>query len=428
MQFILKRLSANFFLFLLLLIMPLCAIAGNLAINLNITLVALLGIFLIIKNKRLVLLKKYSELLFLLLFFIISFFIVIYLQTLIPKSFLIIKFLFFTVSIIYFLENNRDVVKKIFIFYSLICLVLAIDVIFQSYFSINILGFKNNYDFNSSFYGEEKLAGFHILFFSFFTIFFIPDVFKKEIYKNIILILILIIIPLSIYLSLNRISILMYLFGLLIFFFLSEFRKKILIIISLFAFVFLVVGHPDQKYIESYKGFFTHGSQLIHETLNNYSEIKANIKNKESTTESRLEKKYTGSGHAVLFSNAFYIWNENKIIGVGYKQFYQKCLDLESQICSTHPHNIYLDILVSFGILGILPLIIVLLNLFVKSIKIIFFKSFDKKIIYSLFLTNIIFFFPLQSSGSILKSYLGFFAFTLISYSIFVFNNLYKKK
>ena len=408
--------------------MPVCAIAGNLLININITLVSILGISLIIKNNRFFFFKEYLELIFLSFFFLISFLIIIYFKALIPKSFLIIKFLIYTVSIVYFLKNNKNVLNKIFIFYSVICLILAIDVIFQSYFLKNIFGIKNIYNYNSSFYGEEKLAGFHILFFSFFSIFFLTDIFKNRTLNNLSLLFILVVVPFSIYLSLNRISFIIYFLGLLIYFFLSNFRKKVLVLISLPLFTFLILSHPDKKYKKIYQSFFNHGSMIVEKTLETYSDINKIAQFKKNNSELEIQKRYTGTGHAVLFSNALFIWKENKWLGVGYKQFYKKCRELNSHICSTHPHNIYLDILVSFGVFGLLPFAIMLIVLLKKSIKIIILQKYNHKIIHSLFITNIMFFFPLQSSGSILKSYLGFYAFTLIALSIYVFNMKEKSK
>ena len=420
------KINLNSIIFLLLLLMPICAIAGNLLININITLVSILGIFLIAKNRSFFF-KEYLELIFLSLFFLISFLIIIYFKALIPKSFLIIKFLIFTFSIVYFLKNNENVLNRIFFFYSVICLFLAIDVIFQSYFLKNILGIKNIYDYNSSFYGEEKLAGFHILFFSFFMIYFLPDIFKKKIYKKIFLLVILVIIPFSIFLSLNRIALITYFIGLVVFFIFSDTRKRFLTIISLPLFLLLIFSHPDQKYVKKYQSFFHHGSMIIERTFENYSDINKIIENKKINSELEIKKRYTGSGHAVLFSTAFFIWKDNKWFGVGYKQFYKKCRELKTHICSTHPHNIFLDILVSFGIIGALPFIILLLTLFKKSLRIIILNKNYDKFFNCLFITNIMFFFPLQSSGSILKSYLGFFAFTLIALSIFYFNKVLKK-
>ena len=194
--------------FALLLIMPLCAIAGNLLINLNLVLICVFGILLIFKNKNFSFFEKNIELIFLFFFFIISFFLYLYFQSSILKFFSTFKFLFFTIAIVNFLSRNEHALKKIFIFYSIICLILVIDVIFQSYFEKNILGYTNKYDYSSSFYGEEKLAGFHIQYFSFFAIIFLSNIFKKNIFNDLFLILMLVAIPLSIYVSLNRISIL----------------------------------------------------------------------------------------------------------------------------------------------------------------------------------------------------------------------------
>ena len=166
------KINPNNLIFLLLLSMPICAIAGNLLINLNIVLTSIIGCFIIIKKRKFIFFKKDFELFFLILFFLIIFLISIILQTSVSKVFLLIKFLLFTFTIVYFLKNNEKLISKIFLFYGIVCLVLSIDVIFQSYFNKNIFGFVNEYEYNSSFYGEEKLAGFHILFFSFFSIFF----------------------------------------------------------------------------------------------------------------------------------------------------------------------------------------------------------------------------------------------------------------
>ena len=428
MQFNQIKVNPNNLIFFLLLTMPICAIAGNLFINLNIILTSIIGILILFKNHHFRFLKETSEIILLSLFFLLIFIFTIFYQVTIPKTFLLVKFLFFTITIIYFLKRNENALSKIFLFYGIICFVLSIDVIFQSYFSKNILGYLNNYEYNSSFYGEEKLAGFHILFFSFFTISFLPGVFKKKIYQNLFLFFILIIIPFSIFLSLNRISLITYFMGLIIFFILSDQRKKILIILSLPVFLLLIFSHPDQKYIKKYQSFFIHGSMIIERTFESYSDINKIVESKKNDSKLEIKKRYTGTGHAVLFSTAFFIWKDNKWFGIGYKQFYEKCVELNSHICSTHPHNIFLDILVSFGIIGALPFLILLLSLFKKSIRIIISNKNDDKFLHCLFITNIMFFFPLQSSGSILKSYLGFFGFTLIALSIFYFNNYHRKR
>ena len=73
-----------------------------------------------------------------------------------------------------------------------------------------------------------------------------------------------------------------------------------------------------------------------------------------------------------------------------------------------------------FGVFGLLPFAIMLIVLLKKSIKILILQKYNHKIIHSLFITNIMFF--TSKFRSILKSYLGFYAFTLIALSIYVFN------
>ena len=428
MQINLKKPSIDNTIFGLLLIMPLCAIAGNLLINLNLLLTSILGILLIFKNKNFSFFEKNIELIYLFLFFIISFFISIYFQSSILKFFLTLKFLFFTITIVKFLNRNEHALKKIFIFYSIICLILVIDVIFQSYFEKNILGYTNKYDYSSSFYGEEKLAGFHIQYFSFFAIIFLSNIFKKNIFNDLFLILMLVAIPLSIYVSLNRISILAYFLGVLIYFLLIDKRKKILTLISIPLFIFFAQSHPNEDIKVKYQSFFSHSSKIYTKFKENYNYLE-NIQKSEIDTNAKIkaDERYTGSGHANLFSVAIHLWKENKLLGLGYKNFFKKCRSLENLICSSHPHNIYLDILLTSGILSLVIFLMIIFLLLFKSIKIIFSRYQNSEVTNCLFISCFTFFFPLKSTGSLYASYYGTFSFLLLAFAIFHFNNCIQK-
>ena len=63
---------------------------------------------------------------------------------------------------------------------------------------------------------------------------------------------------------------------------------------------------------------------IVEKTLETYSDINKIAQFKKNNSELEIQKRYTGTGHAVLFSNALFIWKENKWLGVGYKQFYKK--------------------------------------------------------------------------------------------------------
>ena len=425
------KMSINNTIFALILMLPICAIAGNLLINLNILLTSVFGIFFIIRKKNLSILKENPELIFLSVFFLISFLISVFFQASTLKSFLTIKFLLFTITVVNFLNYNEDALKKISFFYSAIALFLVVDVIFQSYFLKSIFGFKVDSIFSSSFYGDEKLAGFHIQYFSFFIIFFMSNIFKSKILNDFFLILILVAIPLSIYVSLNRISLLLYFLGIILYFLIVNRKKKILTLISVPIFIFFALSHPNEKLAERYLSFFNHGSMIYEKFLENYTYLE-NIRTQNSLSSENDEvkingnKRYHGSGHANLFSVAFHIWSENKLLGIGYKNFFKECGKLDNLICSSHPHNIYLDILLNSGIINLIIFLIILIILFKKILKIILSKYQNKEITYCLFISCFTLFFPLQSTGSIYATYYGTFVFLLLSFAIYHFNKVNK--
>ena len=138
------------------------------------------------------------------------------------------------------------------------------------------------------FYGEEKLAGFHIQYFSFFAIIFLSNIFKKKIYNDFFLILMLIAIPLSIYVSLNRISILVYFLGLLIYFLLTDKRKKILTLISIPLFIFFAQSHPNEEIKVKYQSFFSHSSKIYIKFKENYNYLE-NIQKSEIDTNAKIK-------------------------------------------------------------------------------------------------------------------------------------------
>jgi O-antigen ligase len=125
-----------------------------------------------------------------------------------------------------------------------------------------------------------------------------------------------------------------------------------------------------------------------------------------------------GSGHANLFGNGIFIWGKNKLLGVGYKNYYNKCAEYKLLICSTHPHNYYLDVLVTVGLLGLVVLIVYLLFITLRSLQYlkIYYNNKERKNFNQLFILLInflIIFFPFKSSGS-------FFSTANITYTMII--------
>ena len=125
--------------------------------------------------------------------------------------------------------------------------------------------------------------------------------------------------------------------------------------------------------------------------------------------------------YSKIYKSAYYLWLEKPIIGYGVKSFEINChkllIENKSLTCSTHPHNIYLEVIINQGLLGFVifaVLIILLVNNFIK--KLYGQKYENEKIFNIIFLTILIVeLWPLRSYGSIFQTVNGTLFWFLIS-------------
>ena len=81
--------------------------------------------------------------------------------------------------------------------------------------------------------------------------------------------------------------------------------------------------------------------------------------------------------HVKHFRSALIIWEDNKFFGSGLKTFRFNCSNkknvetLKNFYCSTHPHNLYFEILSELGLIGLFLLLI-----FIYLCYIIFFNIY----------------------------------------------------
>jgi O-antigen ligase len=126
------------------------------------------------------------------------------------------------------------------------------------------------------------------------------------------------------------------------------------------------------------------------------------------------------SYHRRLFLAAFDTWKLNKIFGHGIKSFSRSCLLIGDQpnvnlqeiflpgkknrLCSNHPHNYYLEILASTGIVGLIIVSVIALSFIAfiyKNFRPIKEINYGNFILFSAIISLILEMFPLRSSGSI---------------------------
>jgi len=419
---------------------PISLILGNLVTNLNILLFCCLGIFYlkshIIKTKFDFPIKIIF-LLFILIFFstFLSFIQSLYFGyyddkelTKLTKSLLFFRY--FLMLIIVYLLNKFNFLNfnNFFIAAAFSGIIVSIDVIYQYIFGYNIIGLKSHGHHNSSFFGDELIAGGFIQNFSMFSIlacFFLLRDIKKI--NFIIVITLVCILGFAILVSGNRMSMLLFILGLfLLFLFSSKLRLITVLSFVILSVVFKFSISSDTNLEIRYKSFYDTITGTISSTIYKMK----NISKKESKNASKSDSEDnegstyralfpSESSHKRLFLAAIDTWAKNKIFGNGIKSFREDCKKLEgpeynltgaiikskkNRLCSSHPHNYYVEILTETGIVGFsASLITAFLFLFFIYNNFKYLKE-DKEnnlILLAAVISLFVEMFPFKSTGSI---------------------------
>ena len=390
---------------------PLSFIAGNLLINLNLLLVIIFGsIFLIKKNIKI----NYDLLILIFFFFCITLIISCILNQInISKAFLYLRFLIFYFICFNLVKEKVFNLDKIFYFYAVITGIICLDLIFQYFLGYNMIGFEINKfgaiqkEVPTSFFLDEKIAGSFIQNFGFYLAFIIFSKFNKNNFYSIILKSFLIsLVSISIFISFQRMPMLIWIFFLTIYGIIYYKSKLVPILLSFAIFALFINNFSSKATVESYESFYNNSKIILSRTFKSYNIMKDEKLWEEVKADPKKAENFErGSGHSSLFAQAFYIWEDSKILGIGYKNFYNKTIEKKLTRETNHPHNYYLDVLVSTGLVGLIILIIYLMILSSKAIYSLRInirkrnhKQFDVLIVA--FINFLIIFFPLKSTGS----------------------------
>jgi O-antigen ligase len=271
-------------------------------------------------------------------------------------SFFYFRYGVFVIAITALLETN-DKFLKYFFYIIFICFVaLILDGFYQYFVGENILGFKGSVRI-SSFFGDEKILGSYLS--RMWPIFFGLSIFvlKKKGKLFFLFVVIFILSEALIFISGDRTAF----FNInLSAIFIILFSKKLfklrlytlvasLVLLSIISFV-----NPTAK------------ERVFDQTLN-----QMNLFNQKKKDQKKL---YIFSReHTHHYITAYRMYLDNKILGVGVKNFRKFCNNkkyIESEAsCAPHPHNTYVQILSETGIIGFLFLMIVLIYFCVYIFK-----------------------------------------------------------
>ena len=347
------------------------------------------------------------------------------------KSIFDLRFALFFV-VIRNLINSRFINIKFFFISSLMCSIfLSLNI-----FSQHIIGFDafGHEPFDGRYNGlfeSEAIAGSYIQKFFLISILSILLLKIQKKTKFILTIITTNILGLGVLLSLDRMPFIIYVFSIIVLIaLLKNFRLKFLINLILIIFIF-------QFYFNNYEPVKNRYMSLSNEfQLAKIKNIFSIYNKKEELSAKKNENEdYNLSGdYLKIYVAAYKIFLENFFIGSGVKSFGFECNKLKENnkkniTCSTHPHNIYMEILVNQGIMGIFIFIIFLFSLIKNNyLKELFSKnSSEKKLLIIFFFTILISeLLPFRSYGSIFQTVNGsifWFFLALISSKPFMKKN-----
>tara|TARA_B100000780_G_scaffold278357_1_gene251599 strand:+ start:2700 stop:3920 length:1221 start_codon:yes stop_codon:yes gene_type:complete len=375
-----KHLFIEFLIYLI----PFAIILGQAPLNLISVVVSIIFLILVLKNKIYYEYKSY----FVFLYFLIVFFFINLIFSINPyfstQSILgFIRYYFFFLAMLYSL-SNIDNFRLIFtrILFIAVSFVI-IDSYIQFFFNKDIFSYPSLNNRLTGPFGSEKVVGAYIskLIFLSFSFLIIKKI--KVRYICLIAIAALALIVLS-----------------------NERSSSIIFASSLVIFFIFCQEKPFFKI-----SVFSFSAMFIFLLLNYNIVLKNRFINEPA-------KYYKDNHHKAHFLTAIEVFKDNKIVGSGVKTFRVACHNKKYENigsiyykyrCSTHPHNLYLEIIAETGILGMLIFISINIYIFFQLIKFFLKKEEFRSEILFVFCNFFILFWPLQTTGSFFSSWNGVF-------------------
>ena len=307
-----------------------------------------------------------------------------------------IRYIFYFLAINYFfyLTSNN---QKVFKFWLFILFIFLFDVYFERFSGSNILGYgkieidgvvQPNGDRVMSFFKDEPVSGAFIFGFIFLLIGFVLSNFKKDIFSIFLSFLILTIFLVGILITGERSNTIKVFVGCFIFLFFIDFiklRTKIIIIFLFLGIFSIIISSSD--YIK----------------MRYVGQVYNQIVDKEARS------KLSDNLYIQLYKSGYTVFKNNPLFGVGNKNYRVETCDNEKKninknyYCTTHPHQIYFELLSEHGIIGFLIILSIIFFLTFRLLKkILLSKNYIQVGAFIYILSNFI---PILPSGSFLSDF-----------------------
>jgi len=426
----------SFILLIFNILIPFSLITGPAIPDLTITFSGIFFLFIIIYKKNYNILFKNNIVLVSIFFWIYLLFISLFAENKylsLRDALVFIRILLIPIFIYYWLYEEKNYLEKIILSIFIATVFISLDTIYQFTNYDSEFGFgRDLFGFIPEWYGrltgpfgDELIPGAYLSKFSFLGLLYLITKIENTKYLNASAIIYLTIVGVTIFYSGERMALATYMMG-LGFLFLFYKNKRLIFIISFISIILLsfinTKIHPfyrDYKIIESTP--FHLGLKVEKEFVCKNDETLICNKIIELQPEFlQVIKNFSSSAYGEIYALGIAMYNDHKLVGVGLNNFTYLCNNderykniIKNYVCVSHPHNIYLQWLVESGVLGLIFFILYLSSLF-------YFILIKKINEYSLlsFATLLVLFWPIMSTGSLLKNWNGVSTFYIIGICI----------
>ena len=304
------------------------------------------------------------------------------------------RFILLVISVNFFINILKINLNKIFLYWCFIIIIICGDLFLQYYTKQNILGFEavkyNDLIYRLGGFMDDELKISGIIYYFGLLVFSYTYFNEKNLkYKNLnYLFLILIIV--SIFITAERSSFLSSIIFLILFAIFVDFKKINLRFFLLSILIMIAFFGLFQKDLSSRMIF----------------KISENIK----LFKFEKDKNYLNkdSHYFAHWSTAYQIFKDNKLFGVGIKNYRNFCDNdkynenvfpgWQYKKCSTHPHSFYFEIISETGLIGFVIIVSFFIYSFFKFYKVLRLKK-DNFFLFNSFIV-LIYFTPFLPRGS----------------------------
>jgi O-antigen ligase len=398
-------------------ILPISLVTGPLIPNLIVTVLCIISLFLIICNKE----WKYFDNLFFKFLLVFSIYLII--NSVINRNvnlngisqYTYLRYGIFSIAIWHTLENNNNFFRNFTKFVLLTVLLLFIDSIFQYFNGTNLLGIqKSSYNKISSFFGRDVKLGAYLARIYIFVFAFIYLFLDKKLLNILYLHLFNLLFAIIILLTGERVSFLIFILNFLLINFITResfLNKTITFLVVVLASIIIFVNVKDVKirYID-----------------NTFAQLTEPDNNK-------FRYNFFSKGHESHYKIAYKMFSDSKLIGQGPNSFRNLCskekfrLSVNGDGCSTHPHNIYIQLLGETGLIGFLFLLIAFFYMYSLLISGLLKtqkknKNFENRIYF--YVPIVVYLFPFMPTGNFFNSWVNIIIYLPLG---FLLNEIYSK-